>query len=645
MGLYLLLGSAGLALFAFEVSERLHRVAQGAREWRGGAWAARLGTVVRHVFGQGRLLRDPYSGPMHAAIFWGFLVLLLGNLNFLIAPLMGESMLPWLHGGVERAFLLSQDVAEDAVVVAVLAAWFKRWVLRPPRLDRTFGAFYLLLLIFLLMATDLLSGALRIALHPGPLDAFTPGARLLSALWMGLAPGPARAVNDLLFAVHYLAFLAILVEIPRSKHFHIMLAPVNVFFRDQRPKGGRIAPIDFEDETLDHYGAGRIEHLTWKQLLDTLTCTECGRCQDACPAWASGKPLSPKRLMIDLRDHLMASAGTDPEGRPPLAGGVISEEVLWACTTCRACEEACPVFNEHVGDIIAMRRDLTLTQGKVPPEAQTFFGNLERAGNPWGRDPVERTAWMADLGLAPALPGERYDYLYWIGCAGGYDERVRRVTRAVVQVLRAAGLTVAALGPRERCTGEAARRLGNEYLFQQLRDENLATFRELEVRRIVTTCPHCLNTFRHEYGLPEGTEVVHHSVLLARLLAEGRVPLRRPLDRPRVTYHDSCYLGRYNDLYAEPRSILQRLGAETVEMRRHRETGLCCGAGGGRMWLEEKPSQKVNLIRVDEALETGAQAVATACPFCLIMLRDGLSDRAAAGVEALDLAELVAQAL
>jgi Fe-S oxidoreductase len=317
--------------------------------------------------------------------------------------------------------------------------------------------------------------------------------------------------------------------------------------------------------------------------------------------------------------------------------------VLWACTTCRACEEACPVLNEHVGDIIEMRRDLALTQGRVPPEAQTYFANLERAHNPWGKDPAQRTDWLADLGVPLAEPGAAYDYLYWIGCAGGYDERVRRVTRAVVTILKASGVRFAILGPRERCTGEAARRLGNEYLFQQLRDENLDTLRAFQVRRILTTCPHCFNTFKNEYGLPADVEVLHHTVLLSRLLALHRVPLSRPVAQ-RITYHDSCYLGRYNDIFEEPRSILSAIGAERVEMPRNRAQSFCCGAGGGRMWLEEEPAKKVNAVRVKEAVATGAATVATACPFCLIMMRDGLADLGEK-VEARDFAELVADAL
>lgn len=645
LALYVLVGLVALAVFAWEVSERLHLVARGKPEARFDRLGARLGTVLANVFGQRRLLRDPYSGPMHAAIFWGFLVLLIGNLNFLVAPFFGRVLLPPLAGGAYPVFALSQDLAEDAVIVAVLAAWYKRWVMRPERLERNVDALLLLVLIFALMATDLGMNALRFALRPDPAMAFSPGAHLIALALGGIPAVWARDLYAALFALHYAAFLAILVEIPRSKHFHIFLAPVNVLARDGRPKGGRIVPIRFEDESLDHFGAGRIEDLSWKHLLDTFTCTECGRCQDACPAWSSGKPLSPKRLMVDLRDHLVASENVPPEERPPLAGGVISEEVLWACTTCRACEEACPVFNEHVPDIVDMRRYLVLTEGRAPAEAQSYFQNLEKARNPWGRDPFDRGAWLRDLGVPTVdeVEGE-IDYLYWVGCAGAYDDRARRVTEAVVRILRATGTRFAVLGANEGCTGEAARRLGNEYLFQTLRDDNRERILAARPRRILVTCPHCFNTFRHEYGL-EGVEVVHHAVYLEEMVRTGALRLRPQAEGRRITYHDPCYLGRYNDVYDAPRALIGAVGAQGVEMVRHRERGLCCGAGGGRMWLEEDRHQRVNALRVTEALDTGADTIATACPFCLVMLKDGLNERGEEGVEAKDVAELVAEAL
>jgi Fe-S oxidoreductase len=644
--LFALVGLVALALFAWEVSERLHLVARGRPDVRFDHLGARLRTVLVNVFGQRRLLNDPYSGPMHFVIFWGFLVLLVGNLNFLVAPFLGRVLVPWLGGGgVYPVFALSQDLAEDLVIVAVLAAWYKRWVMRPERLEQNASAVALLVMIFVLMATDLVMGGLRIALAPTRDALWSPGARLIGLALAGIAPAWGRALYAAMFALHDLAFFAILIEIPRSKHFHIALAPVNVLARDGRPKGGRIAPIRFDDDQLDHFGAGRYEDLSWKHLLDTFTCTECGRCQDACPAWASGKPLSPKRLMIDLRDHVMASAGVPADERPPLAGGVISEEVLWACTTCRACEEACPVFNEHVPDIVEMRRYLVLTEAAVPTEAQGFFNNLEKAQNPWGRDPFDRGAWLGDLGVPTVAEVDgQLDYLYWIGCAGAYDDRARKVTEAVVRILQRMGTRFAILGPEEKCNGEAARRLGNEYLFQTLRDENRERIRAARPRRILVTCPHCFNTLKHEYGLDD-VDVVHHAVFLEEMVAAGALPLKPTAAGRKVTYHDPCYLGRYNDVYDEPRALIGAVGATAVEMPRHRERGLCCGAGGGRMWLEEDRHQRVNAIRVAEALATGADTIATACPFCLVMLKDGLNERGEERVEARDIAELVVESL
>jgi Fe-S oxidoreductase len=643
--LFVLVGLVGLGVFAWEVSERLHLVARGQPDARLDHLGRRLREVAVFVFGQRRLLQDPYSGPMHFVLFWGFLVLLVGNLNSIVAPLLGRDLLPFLVGGVYPVYATSQDLAEDLVILALAAAVFRRYVNRPERLDRTWDAAAIVVFIFLLMATDLPMTALRLSAEPTLANrAFTPGAWLLAGLFRSLSPAAVRDTYAALFWLHDLAFLAILVEIPRSKHFHIVLAPANVFLQDLRPRGGRIDPIDFADESLAWYGAGRVEDLSWKHLLDTFTCTECGRCQDACPAWSSGKPLSPKRLMMDLRDHLLASELVNPEARPPLAGGVISEDVLWACTTCRACEEVCPVFNEHVPDIVEMRRYLVLTEGQAPAEAQTFFGHLEKASNPWGRDAHERGLWLRQLGVPLAHEvSQPVEYLYWVGCMGAYDDRARRVTAAMVRILKAAGVSFAVLGSEERCTGEAARRLGNEYLFQSLREENRQRLQAVGARRVLVTCPHCFNTLAHEYGL-EGLEVVHHTQLLEELMREGRIPLRQPWNGA-VTYHDACYLGRYNGVYDAPRRVLGGLGVQVVEMPRHRERGLCCGAGGGRMWLEEDRRQRVNALRVAEALDTGASTVATACPFCLVMLRDGLADRGEEGVKAQDLAELVAKAM
>ena len=645
--LFVLVGVFAIGMFAYEVSGRLHLVARGRPDDRLAHVGARIRTVLVNVFGQRRLLNDPYSGPMHFLIFWGFLILLLGNVNSIVAPLTGHVFLSFLTGRVYPVYALSQDLAEDLVILGVVGMAVRRWIMRPERLEQSYDAALILIFIFALMITDLLMGAVRFAIAPTPLEAYSPGAHLLSGLFAGLSTVWGRDLYALFFGLHYLAFLAILVEVPRSKHFHIFLAAANVFLKDERPKGGRLRPINFEDESTDHFGAGHFEDLSWKHLMDTFTCTECGRCQDACPAWASGKVLSPKNLMIDIRNHVMTSGLASPEERPALAGGVISEDVLWACTTCRACEEACPVFNEHVPDIVDMRRYLVLTEGTAPPEAQTFFANLEKAQNPWGRDPFDRTAWLKDLGVRTVdevrAAGEEMDYLYFVGCMGGYDDHSRRVTRSLVRILQAAGIRFAILGPEEHCNGEAARRLGNEYLFQTLRDDNRGQILASGATKVLTTCPHCFNTFSHEYGL-EALEVVHHSVLLEELLAAGRIPLTRPVAR-RVTYHDPCYLGRYNDIFDAPRTLLAGLGAASVEMPRHRERGLCCGAGGGRMWLEEDPRKRVNALRVAEAVDTGADTIATACPFCLVMMKDGLGERSEDAVEARDLAELVAEAM
>ncbi|WP_274654983.1 (Fe-S)-binding protein [Paenibacillus humicola] len=540
----------------------------------------------------------------------------------------------------------------------------------------------------------------------------------------GVTAGAARALYELFWWLHYGVLLAFLVYVPQSKHFHLFTAPVNIWLRRRRPPGA-LAPVDLEDESAETFGAGAIEHFTRKQLLDLYACVECGRCTNVCPASGTGKLLSPMHLIVKLRDHLTekgaalthkspwvpawgasasaAAAGasahaaggalpvwagreTEEDGDPtdilptmkaqrkdwrlqadtapadvPLIGGVMTESELWSCTTCRSCEEQCPVGNEHVDKIVEMRRHLVLMEGRLPAEGQRALQHIERQGNPWGLPRAERVAWIGAYAAAyPDAPpvvtmqeaatrGERPELLLWAGSMGAYDQRSRKVLFAVIRLLQEAGVPFAVLGREERSSGDTARRMGNELLFQTLCRENIDTLERYGVRRIVTICPHTFNALKNEYpdfGLDRSIAVEHHTTLLDRLVAEGRL---RPAHRvaERVAYHDSCYLGRYNGVYDAPRRLLRAIpGIRLLELERSRQNGMCCGAGGGLMWMEEQSGMRVSTARVSQALAVRPSVIGSACPYCLTMMEDGVKQKEAEDrVRARDVAELLAESV
>jgi Fe-S oxidoreductase len=672
VGAVLTFFAVGLAGRRIEWLSRLVGAGKPAPERFQGAWS-RAWAELTEVFGQRKLLKRPLPGLAHFFTFWGFVVLLTtiaeayGELfdDRFALPLVGHS--PLLG--------LLQDLTAVAVAVSLLVFAAIRLRESPRRLQRR-SRFYsshlgqawvILAMIGGVVVTLLAYRGARAARGTFPYGGAAFASHAIGRLLDGLSPAALRLVDEGFLLAHLTVVLGFLVLLTYSKHLHIFTAPLNVAF-SRRPKAlGPLSTPLIDPEQMsedDVFGVGRVEDFTWKQLLDLTTCTECGRCQDQCPAWNTGKPLSPKLVITDLRDHLFEkgpfllgeASASSPDGHDPavlergLVADVVGDDVLWSCTTCGACVEQCPVDIEHVDTILDMRRYEVLMESRFPTEAGTMLRNVENSGDPWGLGAGQRLSWADGLDFeVPVVAGtipDDVEYLYWVGCAGALEDRARKTTQAIARLLRRAGVRFAVLGPRESCTGDPARRLGNEYLYQLQAQQNIETLNQAGARKVVASCPHCFNTLAREYpDLGGHYEVVHHSQLFARLVAEGRLNPSEPVEAS-VTYHDPCYLGRHNDVYDAPRSVLGAVpGVRHVEMRRCRERGFCCGAGGSRMWMEERIGKRVNLERTDEALGTGADVVGTACPYCMVMLDDAVKQRQAEGqaegVRVMDVAQVL----
>ncbi|MFQ5829312.1 MAG: (Fe-S)-binding protein [Candidatus Methylomirabilia bacterium] len=608
---------------------------------------ARLGAVLVFVLGQLRLLRnDFWPGLMHATIFWGFLILAVGTLEFFGRGLTEAFFFPFLSD--TPGYLVVQDLFSLAVVAAVFYAAFRRLVTKPRRLTLSTEGLVILLLIFLLMVTDLLADAGRIVLAPASPDRWSFAGSAISGLLAALPGAAVGAIFHLSWWSHAVIILGFLVWVPYSKHLHIMGAPFNVFFAPRTPRG-QFSSMDLEN--AETFGVGQLTEFTWKDLLDLYNCTECGRCSSGCPATTSGKQLDPKHLILDLQEHLFESGpkllgqGGNGHAEKAMVGEVITDNVLWACTTCGWCVESCPVFIEHVPKIIDMRRLLVLTESRFPDELKPTFRNLETNFNPWQMSWQTRAEWASDLGVKLMADVRRAEYLYWVGCYGAFDERNKKVARAVVRILQAAGVDFAILGNEERCTGEPARRVGHEYLYQTLARENIQTLKRYQFQTIITACPHCFNTIKNEYPYFDGHfKVIHHSQLFEELIRSGRLRVSKGMVG-RITYHDPCYLARYNDTYECPRKVLRSVSrGDMVEMHLHKARCFCCGGGGGRVWMEEREGRRVNQVRVEQAMEVKPDILASACPFCLTMFEDGVKGKGVAdAIKPRDLAELVAE--
>ncbi len=599
---------------------------------------ARVRNEATIVLAQRKLLQRLGPGLAHAFIFWGFLVLLPTILIALIGVIDKRSTLPWL--GHQGWYAALEDLFAVLVLTGVLAALWIRKVQRPPRFEGShLGEADLILALIATIATTLLlwhASRIALGLNEWPRH-FSPISNALSHLF---TRNEATRVLERAFVwAHVLTILTFLAYLPRSKHLHIFTAAVNVWFGRTGP-GGRLEPLRFEDPDVPEeelrFGSGTIADLTFKEVLDTFSCTECGRCQDACPAFATGKVLSPKLVIMGLRDQLLA------QDSAPLVPGAVPEESVWDCVTCGACVEVCPVSIEHVDQIVDLRRHLVMVESSFPAEAEPMLRDIERASNPWGKAQSERADWAAGLGVRVLERGDPAPaYLYWVGCAPSFDERARIAAVSTARLLEAAGVDFAILGPRESCTGDPARRIGNEYVFQAFAEQNVGTLNEAGATKIVTGCPHCFNTLANEYSDFGGHyDVVHHSELLAQLVRDGRL---QPARAGRtITYHDSCYLARHNDVLEGPRELVSAVG-QPVEMARSGKRTFCCGAGGAHMWMEERGTP-INSERVREAAATGADTLAVACPFCTVMLDDGVQSTGAE-LEVIDVATLLVEAV
>ena len=630
-------------LFITRVRLLVGLVQKAAPTKRSGDLGRRTKNEATIVLGQRKLLQRFVPGLMHAFIFWGFMVLIPTIVIAMIGIVDKHATFPWL--GDQGWYALLVDIFCVLVLTGVIAAVYIRKVQRPKRFQGSHlgEADLILALIATIVISLLLWHATRIALHLNEWPAsWSPVSNALSHLF---ADNQTTKVLERIFVwIHVLTILTFLAYLPRSKHLHIFVAAINVWFGRTRA-GGRLEPLKFDDPDIPEdelrFGAGQPKDLTWKQVLDTFSCTECGRCQDACPAYATGKILSPKLVIMGLRDAVFAE-GDDAE--TPLVPNAVPADSVWDCVTCGACIQACPVSIEHVDHIVDLRRHLVMVESSFPSEAEPMLRDVERASNPWGKPQSERAEWAADLGIRILEPGDRApEYLYWVGCASSFDERARRTAQATARVLRKAGVDFAILGPRESCTGDPARRIGNEYVFQAFAEQNVETLNEAGVTKVVTGCPHCFNTLANEYPDFGGNyEVIHHSELLSSLVSQGRLkPTRADQADGTITYHDSCYLARHNDVVDAPREIVSAVGAP-VEMGRSRKQTFCCGAGGAHMWMEER-AKPINQERVREAAATGAGTLAVACPFCTVMLDDGVQS-AGTDLRVVDVATLLDQA-
>lgn len=678
-----------LGLFAYLLKTRYQFIQLGRKESFDQKLNERISDLVEKVFGQSKLLKDKKMGLIHVLFFYGFLMVQFGAIDLIWKGLAPGSHLPL--GGLYGVFTFFQEIVAVVILVAVLGAFYRRYVEKLVRLKRGWKNGLVLIFIGTLMVSTLFANGMGLIWHDHGLTGYEPIASSIAWLFQWLPETAAVIVFYVMWWIHLVTLLVFLVYVPQGKHFHLITSIVNVGVNRLERKG-TLRPIDFaaleeaEDEAdMPALGVGKIQDFTQKQLLDLYACVECGRCTNMCPATGTGKMLSPMDLIVKLRDHLTFTGAVVTKQKPwvpfqffnntqgnqlaiaaaggatletaynrELIGGVITEEEIWACTTCRNCEDQCPVMNEHVDKIIDLRRYLTMTEGKVNPDAQRAMTNIERQGNPWGLNRKEKENWR-ELDESIHIPtvkeakksGDGFEYLFWVGSMGSFDNRSQKIALSFAKLMNEAGVKFAILGNKEKNSGDTPRRLGNEFLFQELATGNIDEFEKNEVTKIVTIDPHAYNIFKNEYkDFGWNGEVLHHTELLYDLIQQGRLTMNYPVNET-IVFHDSCYLGRYNDVYDPPREILKGIpGVKLVEMDRNRETGMCCGAGGGLMWMEEHVGNRINVTRTEQALATEASVISSGCPYCLTMLQDGTKAKEVEDqVGTFDIAELLERAV
>ena len=635
-------GIIAVAIFAYGFWQRIALWRVGRPENRFDRIPLRLRLVAVHALGQVRTLSQAYPGVMHATMFWGFLALFMGTVLATIdwdvtLPIFGYKL---LKGPFYLFYETTLDLFGLFFVIGLGMAVWRRFVVRPHRVDPTARFAGVLALLFVINVSGFVMEACRLAVTRPSWGPWSPvgygvGQAMLA---IGLGEGALRGIHVSVWLFHAAISLAFIALVPYSYFMHLLTTPLNIFFSKLTPRG-ELAKIENIEEA-ESLGISKLEEFSWKRRLDFDACVECGRCQAACPAYMAGTALSPKQIIVKLKRHLH---GQLPG---PIHGELIKADELWACTTCMACVQECPAFIDIVDTIVDLRRYLTLSEGALPSTAPQSLQNIQRAGNPWGLPAAERLAWAQGLDVPLLEPGKEVEYLYWVGCSASYDKRNQAIARSVVAILKKAGVSFGVM-QEERCHGEVARRLGEEYLYQTLQAENVEAIKQYKFRKVITHCPHCFNTIKNEFPQFGGTyEVLHHSQVIADLIAAGRItPIKRI--EGTLAFHDSCYLGRYNGIMQTPRDVAAAVpGLTIVEPPRNRERGLCCGGGGGHMWMEVPSKKRVNVIRTEELLETGATVVGTACPFCLAMVDLGRKVKEAEERLAVkDVSELVAESL
>jgi len=654
----------------------------------------RLMNMVILAIGQKRLVgraKERSSGIMHACIFWGFCVLVIHSLNLYGQGFQEGYHLPFLGDDYLLGYLYIalKDIMEGIVLLMIIYAIFRRAVLKPQRMQNTFEAYLILALIGILMVSALLHDGARYNLiqlynNPGSIHYFNNPQYGSEFIWTPVSVGAATLISELsaeanttimgiMFWLHICTQLTFLNLLPLGKHFHVITALPNVFLKSLGYPHEKTKLLDLEDEAAwedESLGINHIHQLNWKQGLDLYTCTECGRCKDVCPTYTTDKPLNLHEFNDKLKLELLENADniikkaklsstikqiedsgqiekikeeiTELNSKKQLIGEVIAEDTLWACTTCRACEEVCPVTIEHVPRIIALRQGQTLMAEAYPKELNPALKGLERNGNPWGIGYDKRADWAEGLDIKTMADDSNVDYLFWVGCAGSFDDRSKKVSKSLVRILQKAGIRFAILGVEEKCTGDYARRVGNEMMFQMMAQENIETLNNYKVKKIIAACPHCLNTLKHDYPQMGGNyDVIHHAEFIDQLVKEGKIKLKQSLESA-LTYHDPCYLGRYNNIFDQPRSILRSVSKGGLkELERHGRESFCCGAGGGRMWMEETIGKRIYLERSEEIVRQQVSNVAVGCPFCMTMIEDGMKELGKEEeIKTMDIAEL-----